>query len=77
MDFEVPQQIGGVTGLSFKTIEEFDCVNKKVRTLYRAAYSGNMATGKEVAAAEAQNDPWEAAHPGQVAGKTLEFACKR
>ena len=68
--------IGGSPFRSIKSLEEFDCKEKKLRTLVYTLYTGNMGIGKEIFR-DSNPSMWAMAMPGSEMEDFLNIACAK
>jgi hypothetical protein len=75
LDYEKGRQLGGKQVLSFKSLKEHDCKEKKYRGLSVIFYSENMEKGKIV---YSNNDtrPWKNVIPGSTNEVSFKYACE-
>jgi Surface-adhesin protein E len=66
--------IGGSPFMSIKSQEEFDCKEKKLRTLVYTLHSGRMGEG-EVVFSNSNPSKWASALPENGMGDFLKIAC--
>jgi hypothetical protein len=66
--------IGGSPFMSIKSQEEFDCKEKKLRTLVYTLHSGRMGEG-EVVFSDSNPSKWASALPENGMGDFLKIAC--
>jgi hypothetical protein len=66
--------IGGPPFMSIKSQEEFDCKEKKLRTLVYTLHSGKMGEG-EVVYSDSNPSKWASALPESGMGDFLKIAC--
>ena len=76
MDFVTAQWVDAQTVVgSIKNLVEYDCQQRRFRTLTAEAYSEQMGDGRKVANERPANPPWEAIEPGSSAEKMRGIAC--
>jgi hypothetical protein len=66
--------IGGSPFISIKSYEEFDCMEKKLRTLAYSMYSGKMGEG-EVVFSDSNPGQWEQVQSDSQMNDILNVAC--
>lgn len=76
MDFKKPQDDGMNGFFSMEILREFDCKEKRVRTLAYLSHSMNMGTGSRVYA-NSENDIWMPASSGKINVKLMEILCDK
>jgi Surface-adhesin protein E len=68
--------VGGMIYSSIEQQEEFDCAERKMRTLYFSYRSGNMGQGEPVYSKSFSDDTkWDSIEPGSKGERLLLFAC--
>jgi hypothetical protein len=60
---------------SFRTLDDFDCKDKRRRTVFRVAYSGPMATGKVLDSGQLMIINFEIVYPYSPGAYQLEYVC--
>lgn len=76
MDFVSAQWVDAQTVIgSVKNLVEYDCQQRRFRTLTAEAYSEQMGDGRRVANERLANPSWEGIEPGSSAEKIREIAC--
>ena len=75
LDYEKGRQLGSKQVLSFKSLKEHDCKEKKYRGLSVIFYSENMERGTIV---YSNNDtrPWKNVIPGSTNEVSFKYACE-
>jgi hypothetical protein len=75
LDYEKGRQLGSKQVLSFKSLKEHDCKEKKYRGLSVIFYSENMERGTIV---YSNNDtrPWKNIIPGSTNEASFKYACE-
>ena len=68
--------IGGSPFKSIKSMEEFDCKEKKLRTLVYILHSGSMGKGEEIFR-DSNPSMWTNAVPGSDMEDFLNIACAK
>lgn len=77
VDYVQPRKLNNkVEYLSTVTLHEFDCADRRMRTLQSSAYEGQMREGANVYIASNTPWKWEYVEPGTVGEAKLEVACK-
>jgi hypothetical protein len=67
---------GGKTYLSAEEQEEFDCEERKMRSLYFSYHPGNMGEGDSIYSSSLSNDSkWDPIEPGSTGERLLKYAC--
>ena len=60
---------------STKVTKQFDCAEKRVRTLTATDYYGHMGTGEVIGGGHTGEDQWMAIEPGTINQGLWEAAC--
>lgn len=66
--------IGGYPFMSITSLEEFDCKENKLRTLFYSLYPGKMGEGK-VIFSDSNPSKWEPVLPDSAMEDYLKIAC--
>lgn len=66
--------MGGYPFMSIKSHEEFDCKEKKLRTLFYSLHPGKMGEGK-IIFSDSNPSEWSPVLPGSEMVDFLEIAC--
>ena len=75
-DFKAPQTYLGVTLLSTKEQDEFDCKEEKYRRIYLTGHAENMVSGT-VVYTEPDPGKWIPIAPDSVYVNLLKIACRK
>ena len=75
-DRKIPRTIAGVTHLSMKLQEEYDCKEKRSRGLAVSYHAKNMGQGKVVYSDSVINE-WEPVGHGSAGEILWKFACEK
>lgn len=75
-DYQVAAKVAGVTFLSSEVQDEYDCVEKKARTLFYTLYSRRMAKGKKVYS-DLDSHDWEPVKLGSAREILWNYACSK
>lgn len=75
-DRKTPRTIAGVTHLSTKLHEEFDCKEKQSRSFAASFHSKNMGQGK-VVYSDSVISEWEPIGHGSAGEILWKFACEK
>jgi hypothetical protein len=62
--------------VSFRTLDDFNCKEARRRTVFRASYSGPMATGKVIDSGKPMLDVFEKVYPYTPGGWQFEYVCR-
>ena len=75
-DHKTVQHWGDIEFLSYMSQEQYDCDERRQRTLYFSMYSENMGGGQRV---YSKSDPgkWGPMTPGSIIEKLWKIACKQ
>jgi hypothetical protein len=78
-DEKTAETVAGITYMSSKDQEEFDCKEKLARPLYSTYHSGNMGRGEIVFTNETPGNSiygnWTPVMPGTIIETLWKFAC--
>lgn len=74
-DHKTVQTDTGDKFLSVKSLEEYDCANKRTRLLSMSLFSGNMGKGNEVYS-ESVVGEWQLVKPNNIGETIWKAACK-
>lgn len=75
-DRKAPRTIGGVTHLSMKQHEEYDCKEKQSRSHGASFHSRNMGKGK-VVYSDSVTSEWEPVYLGSAGEILWKIACEK
>lgn len=73
-DYKTKQTSLGVSYLSTKRQDEFDCKGEMTRTRAYVAFAGKMGNGK-VMFSEPPSEQWQPVTPGSIGERKWEIAC--
>ena len=71
---EITHFFGGYPFMSIKSHEEFNCKEKKLRTLSYSLYPGKMGEGKDIFS-DSNPSKWAPVLPGSQLADFLKIAC--
>lgn len=72
-DWKVPDKYGVY---SYRALQEFDCINTRMRTLTMTAHTGHLASGEIQTIISAPSD-WVYSPPGTISYINHDFICTR
>lgn len=73
-DLKTPRILANTSYLSMKIQREYDCRNKKTRTIARSAHAGNMGAG-EIIYSNNTPDKWSVVQPDSAEAALWKIAC--
>lgn len=75
-DLITPREVGNKSYRSIVALEEYDCADRRNRTLQSSAYAEQMRNGENIYTA--QDTPWQWSYPepGTIAETFMNIACK-
>lgn len=73
-DYKIPQTEAGVSYLSLRMQDEYDCTDERTRSLAVTSYSGNMESGKPIYN-NSDAGKWAPIAPRTLYQTLWKFAC--
>ena len=76
-DFKAPKEAASGSHLSSRALNEYDCVEIRVRLLALTHFSGNMGKGKVTSTYQYDDSKWVDIAPGSVDMSHWKAVCKK
>jgi hypothetical protein len=73
-DTDIAQVVGGISFMSSKSLDEYDCKEKQSRTLAFYWYSGNMGEGN-ILYSNTDANKWNTVMPKSISEALWKIAC--